>query len=366
MLKSDPRSERSRALKCAKINNGSLIPSNRTQYLFKVLDQYEQTQWFTAIDAEIREKKDPISIDVLPIVISMDSITPSGLNEKSDAEALSVMLDSSLNHGRNIRNRKGSLESAQLDLILNRKNSGGNTSSSGRDFGAGVSAEWHGMDIAADFVSSDIRRAQHRGKNRAFPVQNISVTRTPLDMGLVDHIRPTQSPEMFEDDSVLPPESKRRSSNSRRGSADDIVALGGRELRRGSADDIVIPSLNMRQRLVSSASKPIKARSDWLNGEETNQEGLVALQNNGPQPLIQQQLQSVDEPHSEAAACSTSKVDESLELAVAAVADQLKATKDTTSRLSRALVLIEEMKTRWSALLETELQRLDVRSLPQV
>jgi hypothetical protein len=357
VLKPDPRSERSRALKCAKINNGSLIPSNRTQYVFKVLDQYEQTQWFTAIDAEIREKKEPLSIDVLPIVISMDSISPSGLNEKSDAEALSVMLDSSLNPGRTARHRKGSLESSQLDLILNRKNSG-KDSSSGREFGAGVAAEWHGMDIAADFVSSDIRRAQHRGKNRAFPVQNISVTRTPLDMGLVDHVRPAHSPELFKDDSILPLEDKVRFSTSRRGSADDIVNSGGRELRRGSADDIVVPSLNMRQKLVSS--KHIKARSDWLNSEHTNHEGQVAVQDSNPQQSVQQQLQSLDEPHSDTAASSTDSEEWSLELAIAAVAEQLKVTKDTTSRLSRALGLIEEMKTRWSALLETELLRLDV------
>jgi hypothetical protein len=44
----------------------------------------------------------------------------------------------------------------------------------------------------------------------------------------------------------------------------------------------------------------------------------------------------------------------------AAASEQLKATKETTARLSRALVLIEEMKTRWKVLLESELQRLDV------
>jgi hypothetical protein len=289
----------------------------------------------------------------------MDSITPSGSNEKSDAETLSVMLDSSLNPGRSIRHRKGSLESTQLDLILSRKYSSKESGSS-REFGAGVSAEWHGMDIAADFVSSDIRRAQHRGKNRAFPVQNISVTRTPLDMGLVDHIRPAQSPELSKDDSVLP-EAKRRSSDNRRGSTDDIVVLAGREVRRGSADDIVIPSLNIRQKLVSSTSKHIKARADWLNCEDINQEGQTALQRSGLQSPIQQPLPTRDDPLSEADVLSTSKKDESLELAITAAAEQLKATKDATSRLSRALVLIEEMKTRWSALLETELQRLDVR-----
>jgi hypothetical protein len=354
ILKPDPRSERSRALKCAKINNGSLIPSNRTQYVFKVLDQYEQTQWFTAIDAEIREKKEPIPINVLPAVISMDALFPSGLNEKPEAQASDPL--SSSTSSRNHRQRKGSLESSKLEMILNRNNS-----SKDSDFGAGVSAEWHGMDIAADFISSDIRRAQHRGKNRAFPVQNIAVTRTPLDMGLVDNIRLAHSPDnISKDDSVLPSEVVRKlRSNSRRGSADDVVGVG-RSVRRGSADDIVVPSLTMRQRLTSVTSKPVKARSDWSNGDDMNQEVKILEQIDSQLLHPTKQLQPLDVAQSETAVKTTSKEDESLEEVFAAASEQLKATKEATARLSRALALIEEMKTRWNALLESELQRLDV------
>jgi hypothetical protein len=383
VLKPDPRSDRSRSLKCAKINNGTVIPSNRVQYMFKVLDQYEQTQWFTAIDAEIREKKELVSIDVLPMVISMDSISPSGLNETSDSLALSALLDSSLHSSRTVRMRKGSLESSQLDSILNRKISGKELGSS-REFGAGVvAAEWQGTDIAADFVSSDIRRAQHRGKNRAFPVQNIAVTRTPLDMGLVDHIRLAHSPEMSKDDSVLPSEARLRSnsSSSRRGSADDIAILsfstgkvpnGVVNFRRGSADDIAVPSLTTRQRLTSPTSKPNQARSDWLSSADVNNQDQVADVNNQDQDVvqpedslkslrpIQQPSQSLDELHPEPAASGNSKYDESLEAVFAEASEQLKSTKEATARLSRALVLIEEMNTRWNALLESELQRLDV------
>ena len=360
VLKPDPRSERSRSLKCAKIIDGTVIPSNRVQYIFKVLDQYEQTQWFTAIDAEIREKKESLSINVLPMVISMDSISPPGVIDKSDAQ----LLESSLNASRVVRHRKGSLESSQLDSILNRKASGKDSLSSSREFGAGVvAAEWHGMDIAADFVSSDIRRAQHRGKNRAFPVQNISVTRTPLDMGLVDHIRLAHSPEMSKDDSVLPFEvrSRANSSSSRRGSADDISISRGAALRRGSADDIGVPSLTTRQRLTTATSKPIQARSDWLNAEDVNHEGKVAVQLVDSEQLIQEQSQNLEELLPGAAADDDPKDDESLAIVFAEASEQLKSTKEATARLSRALVLIEEMKTRWNALLESELQRLDVR-----
>ena len=357
VLKPDPRSERSRSLKCAKINNGTLIPSNRVQYVFKVHDQYEQTQWFTAIDAEIREKKEPLSINVLPNVISMESISPSGLNEKSDSPALTAMFDSSLNASRNPRvYRKGSLESS-IGSVSKDFNSS-------RESGAGVvAAEWHGTDIAADFVSSDIRRAQHRGKNRAFPVQNIAVTRTPLDMGLVDHIRLVPSPELFKDDSVLATDKRLRSnsSSSRRGSADDIAILGGKGVgfRRGSADDIVVPSLMIRQRLTPPVSKPNQARSDWLVVGDVHNEGQVAVQYEDLQQPIQQ-TQSLDELSPEPAANETFNVDESLEVVSAEASEQLKSTKEATARLSRALVLIEEMKTRWNALLESELQRLDV------
>jgi hypothetical protein len=357
VLKPDPRSERSRSLKCAKIIDGTVIPSNRVQYIFKVLDQYEQTQWFTAIDAEIREKKESLSINVLPMVISMDSISPPGLIDKSDAQ----LLESSLSASRIVRHRKGSLESSQLDSILNRKVSGKDLSSS-REFGAGVvAAEWHGMDIAADFVSSDIRRAQHRGKNRAFPVQNIAVTRTPLDMGLVDHIRLAHSPEMSKDDSVLPFEMRSRanSSSSRRGSADDISIARGAALRRGSADDIVVPSLTTRQRLTTATSKPIQARSDWLNAEDVNHEGKVAVQLVDSEQLMGQS-QNLEELIPEAAADDDPKDDESLAIVFAEASEQLKSTKEATARLSRALVLIEEMKTRWNALLDSELERLDV------
>jgi hypothetical protein len=339
--------------------------------MFQVLDQYEQTQWFTAIDAEIRDKKELVSIDVLPMVISMDSISPSGLNETSDAQALSTPLDSSLHSSRTVRARKGSLESSQFDLILNRKIAGKDLASS-REFGVGVvAAEWQGTDIAADFVSSDIRRAQHRGKNRAFPVQNIAVTRTPLDMGLVDHIRLAHSPEMSKDDSVLPSEVKLRSnsSSSRRGSADDIgistgrIPNGGVNFRRGSADDIAVPSLTMRQRLTSPTSKPNQARSDWLSNADVNNLDQIAVQHEdflkSLEP-IQQLPQSLDELHPEPAASGTSKDDESLEAVFAEASELLKSTKDATARLSRALVLIEEMNTRWNALLESELQRLDV------
>jgi hypothetical protein len=353
ILKPDPRSERSRALKCAKINNGSLIPSNRTQYVFKVLDQYEQTQWFTAIDAEIREKKEPIPINVLPVVISMDALFPSGLNDKPEAQA-SDPLGSSTS-SRNYRQRKGSLESSKLEMILNRNNSNKDS-----DFGAGVSAEWHGMDIAADFVSSDIRRAQHRGKNRAFPVQNIAVTRTPLDMGLVDNIRLAHSPDnISKDDSALPSEVVRKlRSNSRRGSADDVVGVG-RSVRRGSADDIVVPSLTMRQRLTSVTSKPVQARSDWLSVDSINEEVKTLERVDSQLPSPTKQLQPLDVAQSEPAV-KTSTEDESLEEVFAAASEQLKATKEATARLSRALALVEEMKTRWNALLESELQRLDV------
>ena len=356
ILKPDPRSERSRALKCAKINNGSLIPSNRTQYVFKVLDQYEQTQWFTAIDAEIREKKEPIPINVLPAVISMDALFPSGLNEKPEAQASDPLSSSTSSRNHRLQ-RKGSLESSKLDMILNRNNS-----SKDSDFGAGVSAEWHGMDIAADFVSSDIRRAQHRGKNRAFPVQNIAVTRTPLDMGLVDNIRLAHSPDnISKDDSVLPSEVVRKlRSNSRRGSADDVVGVG-RSVRRGSADDIVVPSLTMRQRLTSVTSKPVKARSDWLNVDDVNQEAKTLGQVDSKLLDPAQRPRSLDVAHSEPGVKTISPTeDESLEEVFAAASEQLKATKEATARLSRALALIEEMKTRWNALLESELQRLDV------
>jgi hypothetical protein len=216
------------------------------------------------------------------------------------------------------------------------------------------------MDIAADFVSSDIRRAQHRGKNRAFPVQNIAVTRTPLDMGLVDNIMLAHSPDnISKDDSVLPSEVVRKlRSNSRRGSADDVVGVG-RSVRRGSADDIVVPSLTMRQRLTSVTSKPVQARSDWLNVDSINEEVKILERVDSQLPSPTKQLQPLDVAQSEPAV-KTSTEDESLEEVFAAASEQLKATKEATARLSRALALIEEMKTRWNALLESELQRLDV------
>ena len=386
--------------------------------MFKVHDQYEQTQWFTAIDAEIREKKEPLPIDVLPMVIDMDSIAPSSSNDSSGTQSNAAILDSERPHPARRHHRKGSqgsLESAQLDAILNGKRMAGRDSHLSREPGAGVgaAAEWHGMDIAADFVSSDSRRAQNRGKNRAFPVQNIAVTRTPLDMGLVDHSRLAHSPELFKDDSAITSQDPqtRRGSLGRRGSADDTAVPSNIMRRRETRDDLLsnphepftstspLPTISddfaadiardvnsarlfrkqrfgsdplrrgSEDKLASSGLqtpvpvKPTEARPDWQKGVDVNQEGQDAVPVHGPQQLIQEQLQIRREPPLEPAASSASKEDQTLEAVFAAASEQLKATKDTTARLSRALAVIEEMKARWKALLESEMQRLDVDSL---
>jgi hypothetical protein len=296
------------------------------------------------------------------MVISMDSLYPSSSSESSDAHAIATVLDSSLNISRPVRHRKGSLENTQLDSTLNRKLSGKDFSSN-RESGAGVVAEWHGVDIAADFISSDIRRAQQRGKNRAFPVQNIAVTRTPLDMGLVDHIRLAHSPVVIKEskDDIAIADLERGSisrMNSRRGSADDITVAGGRTLRRGSADDIVVSSLTARPRLSSVTSKSIIARSDWQSGEESQ----CLVQESDPQlPSLRQQQREISEQlHSKPSVSTTSEDDETLDVVIAAASDQLNAAKDATARLSSALEVIEEMRERWNALLISELERLDV------
>jgi hypothetical protein len=112
--------------------------------------------------------------------------------------------------------------------------------------------------------------------------------------------------------------------------------------------------------LTSVTSKPVQARSDWLNVDSINEEVKILERVDSQLPSPTKQLQPLDVAHSEPAVKTTSTEDESLEEVFAAASEQLKATKEATARLSRALALVEEMKTRWNALLESELQRLDV------
>jgi len=348
------------------------------------------------------------------MVISMDSISPSSSSDGSGVQSHAAPSDNTPQLVRGKHHRKGSqgsLETAQLDAILNGKRMSGKDFHLSREPGAGVgaAAEWHGMDIAADFISSDIRRAQHRGKNRAFPVQNIAVTRTPLDMGLVDHSRLAHSPDLFKDDTAITSQVERRLSVGRRGSADDTAVPSNIMRRRETRDDLLsfprdplastspLPSISddaaaevardvdgarlfRKQRFGSDPlrrgsedgrasprpktpvlAKPTEARPDWRNGVDLNQEGQDAVPVNIPQQLIQEQLQVRGEPPLEPAGSSASKEDQTLEAVFAAASEQLKATKEATARLSRALAVIEEMKARWKALLESELQRLDVQ-----